>query len=120
MKEYFFVSSDGALCDTRKPDWASRPLRPIYCRQYREIDTSQELRATLRAGGYAWPGGYPLAIFTTNGGTLCFPCARENIYQMLYSIRYDIHDGWKPAGCDVVYSDEENPCFCDHCGEEIQ
>lgn len=76
--EHLFIGCDGDLYDTRKPHWSNEPpLRPIYSRTYSTIHNTQELKATLRAGEYAWPGGYQLYLCDEPGATVCFKCARE-------------------------------------------
>ena len=74
MNNHFFVSStDGALYDTRKPEWHKQaPLRKDYCRTFETINNSRELRATIRNGAYAWPGGYPLVFLTADNDCISF------------------------------------------------
>lgn len=46
LPPYLFSSScDGCLYDTRKPNWhAMQPLRPLYSRHLREIETGADVR----------------------------------------------------------------------------
>ena len=78
---------------------------------------SLRLRAAIRQA-YAWPGGYDLIFITDDGGTLCAKCARENYYQIAYSRRFGISDGWKIEAIDNGSSIDES-CQCDHCGAEL-
>jgi hypothetical protein len=81
--EKFVSDCDGGLYDSSIPNWHNLPaLRPIYQHHYRDITNSLELRATLRAGGYTFPGGYELAFICADGGLLCFDCARSE-YKLL-------------------------------------
>lgn len=116
--DHLFVSeTDGGLYDTRKKDWHLKPIRPNFRRSYREIDTVSELKATLRNGQYAWPGGYPLYLITHDGGILHFDCARDNFRSIVWSIRNQINDGWLVCACEVNY---ESELYCDHCSELIE
>jgi len=90
---HLFVSSDGALFDTRRADWSATPLRADYRRTHREINTTIELRATLRAGPCAWPGGYPLYFITDDGEALSFETVRAEYRQCAYSARNEVSDG---------------------------
>lgn len=119
LPDHLFVASDGALYDTRRQEWHKRPpLRPVYRRHFGEIDTTAQFKASLRAGGYTFPGGYTLALVTTDGGALCFDCARKEARQILDSIRTDCRDGWRVDG--IMNADEcDYPISCDHCGAFI-
>lgn len=110
----FFTSHTGAL--VRHADCAT--VRPLFARHARDIATGAELRASLRAGSHAWPGGYALAYFATDGGTLCPDCVRAELYQCVYSLRHDIRDGWHIAGL-MSESETDSACTCDHCGREV-
>lgn len=113
----FVASCDGGLYDTRIPQWSHHAIRPVYCRTFSEITNTLQLRATLRAGGYAWPGGYPMFLICNDGAALCFDCARREYRQCAYSIRHAIDDGWRIVGCAI---NDENPgLYCDHCSKGI-
>lgn len=107
-----FVTDDGAL--VRYSD--GKTIRPVYARTFQRIRDSLELRATIRAGGYAWPGGYPITLITRDGDALCFDCARKEYYQLAYSLRHKLRDGWNVVGCDVVM---EGDVTCCHCNKTI-
>lgn len=107
LPDHLFVASDGALYDTRRQDWYNRaPLRQVYRRHFGEIDTTAQFKASIRAGGYTFPGGYTLAFITTDGGALCFSCARKEARLILDSIRRDIRDGWRVDG--MINADEHD------------
>lgn len=110
----FFTSDAGAL--VRHADCET--VRPLFARHSRDIGTGPELRASLRAGGYAWPGGYALAYIAGDGGTLCPDCVRAELYQCIYSLRHDIRDGWRIAGM-ISAAESDSECTCDHCGREV-
>ena len=98
MSPHLFLAHDGALYDTRDSAWSHK--------------------APLRAGPYAWPGGYPLAFLTHDGACLCFKCGREEFKQIADSIREKHSDGWRVVACDIMYG-EESDDSCDHCAAVI-
>ena len=97
LLDHLFVSScDGALHDTRIADWHKLPpLRANYARTHGRIRSAADLKATLRAGAYAWPGGYPLYFLTSDGGALSFATVRDNLARVLDSIATGTNDGWR-------------------------
>ena len=73
----FLSDCDGCLYDTRDPEWSKNPpLRANYAIHCGSIKSVADLKATLRAGGFAWPGGYPLYFVTSDGGALSFATVR--------------------------------------------
>ena len=118
LPSYFMVSeSDGGLYDTRKPDWSKQAVRPNYSRHHKTIQTAIDCKATLRAGGYAWPGGHPLFLITHDSAALCFSCARKNWRNIASDFLWKTSSGWMVAGCDVNYEDSD--LTCDHCSKHI-
>ena len=115
---HFFIASNGDLFDTRRPDWSACPLRKNYRFQHGKISSGRKLRNTLRAGPYAWPGGYPLYFITSDGGALSFQTVRENLRSVLDSIRHKSNDGWRVIACEVNWEDEN--LYDDHTGEKIE
>lgn len=118
MHPYYFQSSDGMLFDTRKALlWAEKPLRATYAQAFTEITDTHQLRATLRHGAYAWPGGYPMYFITSDGAALSFEAVRENLRDVLDSVANRYNDGWRVVGCDVNY--EDGDLTCAHSGKAI-
>ena len=117
LPAHFFVSCDGCLYDTRMPNWNTNPLRSPYSCSYTTIKNSLQLRATIRAGNYVWPGGYPLYFIANDGEALCFDCVRLEYYQCAYSVRHKINDGWRIIGCTT--NDEDPNLYCTHCNRRI-
>jgi hypothetical protein len=118
LAEYFFVSDcDGALHDTRVDDWSSKPIRANYKRHHRTIETVADLKATLRAGSFAWPGGYPLFFITSDGAALSFYTARTQFRHIADSIATGSNDGWRIVACEINYEDSD--LQCDHTGNRI-
>ena len=119
MREHLFISScDGALHDTRAPDWSHNPLRANYSRTFSRIKTIAEFKATLRAGPYVWPGGYPLYFITSDGAALSFKAARSEARQIMQSIADKDSSSWRVMACDINYEDVD--LYCDHTGEKIE
>jgi hypothetical protein len=87
-------------------------LRPKYAYTFRDIENSLQLRSTIRSGPYAWPGGYEMFLVTSDGGVLCFDCAKKEYRQLAYSMRHKLHDGWLVDGCWVYEEGEEWCCHC--------
>lgn len=119
--DHLFVSSGGDLYDTRKQGWHTLPpLRTAYEWQSNRVENTHQLRATLRAGQYAWPGGYQLAFVTSDGGLLCFDCVRENYRSVSGSIRNEINDGWRVEAVTIMHDGEaEYYECCDHCSKVL-
>jgi len=114
MNDRFFVGSDG---DLYRDDNFARPFRPNFKRTHSAITSMSEFKSTLRAGAFAWPGGYPLYLVTSDGAALCFECAKEEFHQVCWSIRHDVSDGWKVVAADVNY--EDSLLYCAHCDQQI-
>jgi hypothetical protein len=68
---------------------------------------------------FAWPGGYALFAVTNDGGVLCADCVRSEYYQVAYSRRYNVDDGWNIVAWDSMANNDE-PVTCDHCGRTIE
>lgn len=119
LPDHLFTSTDGSLYDTRRANWnKEKPLRAIYCRTYSAIENTKQLRATLRNGGFAWPGGYPMFFICDDGGALAFETVRANLRSVLWSIRNNCADGWKVCGVSINY--EDNELTDAHTGKPIE
>ena len=119
LPSHLFTSCEGELYDTRVLDWHRKtPLRSNYSRTHSRIQTVADLKATLRNGGFAWPGGYPLYFITADGSALSFETVRKEFRQIAEAIKTtDSRGGWKVEACEVNYEDSE--LLCDHSGERI-
>lgn len=119
MQTYHMISdTDGALYDTRAAGWHNLPpVRRNYSRHHRDIKTVSDLKASLRAGGHTFPGGYPLYFITSDGESLSFEAARSEFRQIADSIRTRANDGWRVVALDVNYEDSD--LVCDHTGNRI-
>lgn len=113
----YFTEFEGSLYDTRVPNWSAAPLRAIYSRTFEKITNTLELRATLRAGPYAWPGGYPLVFLCADGECMAFETVREN-YRECARAFDDHHNSWRIVGCFIHW--EGDPIVCVHSGRMIE
>lgn len=114
---HLFVSSCGDLHDTRDADWSAKPLRPGFMGHRQKIKSIADFKASVRAGGFAWPGGYPVVFVCDDGSVLCHSCIKRNARSVMDSLTHKIRDGWRVMGCQIVEGDEEE--ICDHCSTEI-
>ena len=92
-------------------------IRENYDKPHRIIDSVADVKSALRYGSYSDVGGYPLFFITSDGAALSFESVRENFYQVCYSIRNDIQDGWKIVAVDTNYEDTE--LYCEQSGKKI-
>lgn len=111
MAKRFMVSENGDLLNIS--DFSI--VQKHYKYHFREIKNVSQLLSVLRAGRYTFPGGYEVYGNTSDGGCLCLPCIRKNLYSVAYSVAHEINDGWRVVGlsssCENDYRTE-----CDHCG----
>lgn len=118
LPAHLFASEDGALYDTRAADWSHRPpVRACYRRTPSAIASLTEVKAALRAGGYAWPGGYPLYFITADGAALSFEAVRQEFRNVADDFMADASTGWRIVAVEVNWEDGE--LTCDHTGEPI-
>ena len=118
MRE-LMISDTGDIisCD----NWAV--IREHYQHHYRNITTCRELastiRAAIRAGGHAWPGGYAVFFITSDGGVICHDCTVAEYSNIVDSIRRDISDGWRIVGAECS-ANIDGGMYCGHCDGAIE
>lgn len=119
MRDYFMVSErDGNLYDTRKTDWYKNPIRKCYAKIERDvINNSIALRAAIRTK-YTFPGEYELIGICDDGAVLCCDCMRREYYQIAYSRRHKIKDGWRVVAVECS-ADYDSHVYCEHCNKTI-
>jgi hypothetical protein len=105
----------GSLYDARKG--LQHPIRYDYRWHHQGINTTGQLKATLRAGDHASVGGYPLYFRTADGGVLSFQTARNNLRQVLSAIKHQDDFQWRVIWCDTNWEDTQ--LYDDHTGEPI-
>jgi len=82
-----------------------------------KIATISDFRKAMRHGPYTELGAYPCYLLMADGGAISFEAARENAYQILWSLRDNINDGWLPVAMVVNWEDEN--LTCEHTGKKI-
>jgi hypothetical protein len=118
LPPHLFASDDGALYDTRRPGWSGRPpLRHVWSGHARDIETTAQVKAALRAGEYTDFGGYPLYFVASDGCALSFDAVRDNLASVLDSVRTGSRDGWRVVSVDINY--EDGDLRCEHTGVRI-
>lgn len=119
----FIGDADGALYDTRLPDWSAHPVRRNYAKQHGRITSVADFKAALRAGPYTFPGGYAVAFLSTQGGLICHDCARKHAFEIICSIDGDIRGKWHLFGqwhlCGQAVVEETYGDTCENCGQDI-
>lgn len=77
------------------------------------------LKQTLRAGKYAWPGGYPMYFVAKDGEALSFEAVRQNLKQVMHDMTYPAYDDqWAVVGVDINW--EDPTLTCAHTGKLIE
>jgi hypothetical protein len=109
---------EGDLYDNRKVGFDNQRIRKRYVWHYHHIKTVAELKATLRAGGFAWPGGYPLYFVTADCQALSFEAAFAEYRQLVaaFKDRWDMQ--WRVLGCEINWEDPDMVCC--HTGKLIE
>ena len=82
------------------------------------INTIGDFRRAIRAGPYAWPGGYPLYFITSDGAALSYAAAKAARRDVLEAIAAHADDGWRVVAVLVNWEDVE--LMCDHTGKSIE
>ena len=67
---------------------------------------------------YAWLGGYPLFLITSDGESLCIECGKKEYRQIAYAIRHNLSNGWRVEAADVNW--EDTALYCCHCDKQIE
>lgn len=88
--------------------------------------TLDSFNEALRAGPYAWPGGYPLYFIMLDGDALSFKAAETEAARIREAIAETlVDDGWRganaqwlPVACEINYEDAD--LYCDHTGARIE
>lgn len=76
------------------------------------------IKAALRNGPCAWPGGYPLYFVMSDGAALSFQAAWAEWRNIVSAhLRCDETGGWMVAGIETNLEDPD--LFCAHTGQRI-
>lgn len=118
LPDHWFMSEcDGGLYDTRKKGWEKVLVRAVYKRTFRRMENLQQVKATLRAGEWTWPGGYQMFLVADDGAAICFECVRKEFRHIVGAWLYGYDSGWKVIACEINY--EDGDCVCAHCNQKI-
>lgn len=82
-----------------------------------KIETYEQLLESVRAGKYAWPGGYPVFFVTGDYEPLSY----DAVVEELERIRTGFEEGdpeWTVIGSGINWEDAE--LYCCHTGERIE
>jgi hypothetical protein len=80
--------------------------------------TPANLKHFARSHGFAWPGGYPLALLMSDGEVIDAHATRENYRLIRDAMRSnDKRSDWFPI--EVFIHWEGPPLYCAHSGREI-
>ena len=80
---------------------------------------TSDLQAFIRANGYAWPGGYPMALLMADGECIDAQAARENYRQIRRNMCARPYSrDWQPVEAFVHWEGE--PLCCAHSGRAIE
>jgi hypothetical protein len=120
LPAHFMVGDDGNLYrEVRVAGGLSFvPVRLLYRYHHRTIRSVADMKACLRAGKYAWPGGYACYFITSDGEILSFEAVREELTQVMDAIKHNLRSGWKVVGMACTAEDDETARCC-HTGKEI-
>jgi hypothetical protein len=94
-------------------------VRKDVARPYRQIDSINKLKSSLRAGEYTSVGCYRLFFYTDDGSVLSFDSVLDNLQEIFYSMRNDMKDGWSIVGMGSVEEIDED-VYCDHSGDLLK
>lgn len=67
--------------------------------------------------GFAWPGGYPVALQMSDGESICPACAKKEAWQIFHATRENRRTGWEAAAWFIHW--EGHPLICAHCNGEM-
>lgn len=76
------------------------------------------LQSFIRANGYAWPGGYPMALLMADGECIDAQSARENYRLIRRAMRDRTARDWTPVDAFIHW--EGDPIMCAHSGRMIE
>ena len=96
----------------------SQLVRKGVAKHYRQIDSINKLKSSLRAGEYTFPGCYRLFFITNDGCALSYEAVLSNLQGIYYSMMHDFNDGWNIIGMSST-AEFDDKVFCHDTGKEI-
>ena len=79
---------------------------------------TKDLQDFIRCNGWAWPGGYPMALMMLDGECIDAKAARQNYKQIRRNMTDCTSRDWTPAAVFINWEDED--LFCAASGRQIQ
>jgi len=79
--------------------------------------TLDQFNKAIKAGAYAWPGGYAVLFLCKDSGVICFDCARKEQELIRSAIRepeYRDHQ-WQVVASFINW--EDPALVCEHCNK---
>lgn len=119
LAQHFMVDTEGALVRLDRPGYPT--VRRNYRLSHGRISTVADLKATIRDGRYAWPGGAPLYFVAADGQPLSWQAVLDNLREVYSAIEIgecDRTNGWLVVACLPNLEDED--LFCSHTGLKIE
>lgn len=93
-------------------------VRKNVAKHYRQIDSINKLKSSLRAGEYTFHGCYRLFFITDDGCALSFEAVLDNLQGIYYSMMHGFNDGWNIVGMSST-AECDDKVFCHDTGLEI-
>lgn len=89
------------------------------------ITTISDLRAAVRNGPFAWPGGYQMRFICSDGESMCFDCVTAHKREVLHAITHIESEDypewlvkdWRVVAFEIHYEGEAE--ICANCNAEI-
>lgn len=78
----------------------------------------KEFIASVRAGKFAWPGGYPKFWITYDCEALSYEAVRSNALQIARAIKHNTRCSWQVIACDINWEDPD--LYCSHTNARIE
>jgi hypothetical protein len=119
LPEHFFIADNGDLYDTRKPHWhKGEPVRKNYSRQAGYLRNLHDIKAALRYGAFAWPGGYPLYFIMADGDLATFEGVLSEWKNVVADTMAGHRSCWVPVAVDANF--ETPGLYCSITGALIE
>jgi len=81
------------------------------------LELKKQIREYLKSGGFAWPGGYEIRPYFSDGETICYDCFKKELKQIIRESLFNWKCGWDLIGFDVHW---EGPAeYCVQCNREL-
>lgn len=79
--------------------------------------TGLDFSKQLKHGRYTSLGSYPVFLVMTDGGCLCWDCAKEEAPRIRLAAMVQDTSEWRPASFEVNW---ESEIYCDNCYQRIE